>query len=187
MGSPRRSGSLRSPCSEASYPTRQHCRSHPLCRAVERVAGVSINVRPVVRRPGDTAVLVADPARAEMLLSWHPEFSTLERIVSTAWHWRILVPRSNSATTDSSLRPQACRLLLLKVNANTIILKSYSSPRSTRYSGLESTRAPSCVAPSDRRTQLQRCFAFHRSAIFVSYVSSTGALRDVCHDNRRRE
>src|SRR6266850_33713 len=68
--------------------------------AVERIAGVSINVRPVARRPGDPPVLVADPARAEKLLSWHPEFSTLESIVSTAWHWRSLAPRSDSATTE---------------------------------------------------------------------------------------
>jgi len=68
--------------------------------AVERIAGVSINVRPVARRTGDPPVLVADPARAEKLLSWHPEFSTLESIVSTAWHWRSLAPWSDSATTE---------------------------------------------------------------------------------------
>ena len=71
--------------------------------AVERVAGVSINVRPATRRPGDPPVLVADPARAEKLLRWHPKSSSLEGIVSTAWHWRSLAPQSDSATSELRL------------------------------------------------------------------------------------
>jgi UDP-glucose-4-epimerase GalE len=67
--------------------------------AVERIAGVSINVRPCPRRPGDPPVLVADPLRAEKLLSWHPEISTLESIIKTALHWRSLARRTDSAAT----------------------------------------------------------------------------------------
>ncbi|SRR6266478_9101409 len=67
--------------------------------AVQRIAGVSIDARPAPRRPGDPAVLVACPARADALLRWRPKFSALDRIVSTAWHWRNLALPNESSIT----------------------------------------------------------------------------------------
>ena len=49
----------------------------------------SMNVPYVVRarRPGDPAVLVADPARAKTVLGFQPRYSDLPTIVSSAWRW----------------------------------------------------------------------------------------------------
>ncbi|MBE3599517.1 MAG: UDP-glucose 4-epimerase GalE [Limnochordaceae bacterium] len=55
-----------------------------VCR---QVTGRPIPVREAPRRPGDPAVLVADPARARRQLRWQPQFSSLETIVRTAWDW----------------------------------------------------------------------------------------------------
>ena len=54
--------------------------------AAERVAGRKVNHTIVARRPGDPAFLVAGTARAEKLLGWKAERSSLENIVSTMWN-----------------------------------------------------------------------------------------------------
>ena len=53
---------------------------------IERVTGREVPKRLAQRRPGDPAELVADPARAEKLLSWKAKRS-LEQIVASAWNW----------------------------------------------------------------------------------------------------
>ncbi len=53
----------------------------------QRVTGREIPVREGPRRPGDPAVLVADPTRAEKELGWKPRYTALEPIVETAWRW----------------------------------------------------------------------------------------------------
>ncbi|MEN3009368.1 MAG: UDP-glucose 4-epimerase GalE [Candidatus Bipolaricaulaceae bacterium] len=55
-----------------------------VCR---RVTGRAIPVREGPRRPGDPAVLVADPSRAMRELRWQPQFTDLTSIVETAWRW----------------------------------------------------------------------------------------------------
>lgn len=55
-----------------------------VCR---RVTGREIPVREGPRRPGDPAVLVADPTQAEKELGWSPRYTALEPIVETAWRW----------------------------------------------------------------------------------------------------
>jgi UDP-glucose-4-epimerase GalE len=52
----------------------------------ESVTGRRIPRRYVPRRPGDAAVLVANPARAEKLLGWKATRSLAE-IISSAWKW----------------------------------------------------------------------------------------------------
>jgi UDP-arabinose 4-epimerase len=60
---------------------------------VERVTGRGVARRELHRRPGDPAVLVADPTRAKRLLGWEPRISDLESIVETAWSYsRVSVP-----------------------------------------------------------------------------------------------
>lgn len=58
--------------------------------AVERATGRPVPVRAAPRRPGDPAVLVADPARARAVLGWSARFDDLDEIVRTAvrWHQR---------------------------------------------------------------------------------------------------
>ena len=54
--------------------------------AVENVSGSTVPVRESARRPGDPAVLVANPARANQVLGWRPVYALLD-IVATAWRW----------------------------------------------------------------------------------------------------
>ncbi|MDP2895103.1 MAG: UDP-glucose 4-epimerase GalE [bacterium] len=56
-------------------------------RTVQDVGGCTVNSRQAPRRPGDPAVLVADPSRAATVLGWKPRLSSLHRIVETAWDW----------------------------------------------------------------------------------------------------
>ncbi|MGB9756857.1 MAG: UDP-glucose 4-epimerase GalE [Candidatus Bipolaricaulaceae bacterium] len=55
-----------------------------VCR---KVTGREIPVREGPRRPGDPAVLVADPTRAQEELGWKPVYTALEPLVETAWRW----------------------------------------------------------------------------------------------------
>ncbi|KAA6183963.1 UDP-glucose 4-epimerase GalE [Thiohalocapsa marina] len=55
--------------------------------AVEVVSGRPVPVREAARRVGDPPVLVADPRRAMQRLDWQPRYSSLSRIVETAWGW----------------------------------------------------------------------------------------------------
>ena len=56
--------------------------------AVERVTGRPVPVREAARRAGDPPALVANAAKAGRILRWKPKYSSLERIVETAWRWR---------------------------------------------------------------------------------------------------
>ena len=55
--------------------------------AVEQVTGKKVRQKVVVRREGDPPALVADPRRAEQVLSWKAKRSLLQ-IVETAWRWK---------------------------------------------------------------------------------------------------
>lgn len=55
--------------------------------AVERICGQKIQLNEGPRRVGDPAVLVADAARALLLLGWRPKASGLESILGSAWRW----------------------------------------------------------------------------------------------------
>lgn len=55
--------------------------------AVERAGGRPVPHQEVARRPGDSPVLVADPARARALLRWQPRYPDLDTIVGHAWRW----------------------------------------------------------------------------------------------------
>jgi UDP-glucose 4-epimerase len=44
------------------------------------------------RREGDPGVLFASSARIRAELGWQPAFTTLERIVDTAWRWKLAHP-----------------------------------------------------------------------------------------------
>jgi UDP-glucose 4-epimerase len=60
--------------------------------AARRVTGRAIPARPVKRRMGDPPVLVASSRRARRELGWQPEHSTLERMLTDAWEWRMAHP-----------------------------------------------------------------------------------------------
>lgn len=53
----------------------------------EKVSGRKINTVYGDRRAGDPPRLVASATKAKDILGWKPEFTTLEEIIETAWHW----------------------------------------------------------------------------------------------------
>lgn len=55
--------------------------------AAERATGRRIRVRSAERRPGDPAVLCADPRKLMDEFGWQPKHSSLEEIISGAWQW----------------------------------------------------------------------------------------------------
>jgi len=55
--------------------------------AAKRVTGVDFPVVHADRRPGDPAVLVADPGAIRRELGWAPEVPRLDEIVASAWNW----------------------------------------------------------------------------------------------------
>ena len=62
-------------------------------QAARRITGHAIEARREARRAGDPARLVADPSRAQDLLSWAPRAADLEVIVQSAWDWHRKHPR----------------------------------------------------------------------------------------------
>jgi UDP-glucose 4-epimerase len=56
-------------------------------QAVERETGARLELRSAPRRPGDTAILVADVRRICERLDWRPEHDDLGFIVRTAIEW----------------------------------------------------------------------------------------------------
>lgn len=65
-----------------------------MCR---RVTGHPIPVRFAPARPGDPPLLVADWSKARQELHWHPQDSSLEQIITTAWHWHRQRPQGYRA------------------------------------------------------------------------------------------
>lgn len=57
-----------------------------LLDAIHKVTGRPFSVTEGPRRSGDSAMLVADNAKAFEVLGWRPEYS-LENIVADAWRW----------------------------------------------------------------------------------------------------
>jgi UDP-arabinose 4-epimerase len=57
--------------------------------SVERVSGRPVPRTLAPRRPGDPAVLVADPTRASELLGWRPRYVDLDTTISHAYAWQL--------------------------------------------------------------------------------------------------
>jgi len=67
--------------------------------AARRVAGRDFAVLKGPRRPGDPASLVANAALANRDLDWLPAFTTIDKIIETAWAWS---NHSRAATLESA-------------------------------------------------------------------------------------
>jgi UDP-arabinose 4-epimerase len=59
-----------------------------LVAAVGKITGRDFPVQNGARRPGDPAVLIADPSRAHHELGWQPRYVDLATQVRHAWTWR---------------------------------------------------------------------------------------------------
>lgn len=55
--------------------------------AAERVTAQEVSYDMVARRPGDPPTLVASGQLARERLGWQPEFTRLDDILASAWHW----------------------------------------------------------------------------------------------------
>lgn len=58
-----------------------------VCESVEKVTGTKLRVRAAERRPGDPAVLCANPKKLMDEFGWRPEHSSLDEIIAGAWQW----------------------------------------------------------------------------------------------------
>ena len=56
--------------------------------AARTVTGRPIATKVLPRRPGDPAVLVADPSLARRDLGWHPNVADLHQQIASAWRWQ---------------------------------------------------------------------------------------------------
>ena len=55
--------------------------------AIERITATKMIIKQVDRRPGDPDALVCDATKAQEILKWQPEYSSLEGIISDAAAW----------------------------------------------------------------------------------------------------
>ena len=60
--------------------------------AARKITGKPIGIRFEPRRDGDPARLIADASKAAEVLGWKPEFTELERIIESAWSWKLNNP-----------------------------------------------------------------------------------------------
>ena len=51
---------------------------------VEKIFGKKMDIQKIARRPGDPAILLADPSKAKTILGWEPKYSDLEKILESA-------------------------------------------------------------------------------------------------------
>lgn len=57
--------------------------------AAGKVTGRKIPISRGARRAGDPDTLLSDPARAQDELEWQPRFSTIDKMIETAWAWQM--------------------------------------------------------------------------------------------------
>ena len=61
--------------------------------AARKVTGHPIPASICPRRAGDPAQLVASSEKAKSVLGWHPNYDSLETIISSAWNWHQAHPQ----------------------------------------------------------------------------------------------
>lgn len=54
---------------------------------VKKVTKVDFPVEKILRRQGDSSILIADSNKIQKQLGWNPHYNDLEYIVKTAWNW----------------------------------------------------------------------------------------------------
>ena len=69
------------------------CSVREVWESAQRVTGGPIDVEQGARRPGDPAVLFANPQKILEELGWKAKYTDLDAIVETAWRWHKNHPR----------------------------------------------------------------------------------------------
>jgi UDP-glucose 4-epimerase len=69
--------------------------------AAEKITGRKIPRKLSPRRPGDPAVLVASKDKLHRTLGWEAQHSSLEEIITSAWHWKQKHPHGYAETASA--------------------------------------------------------------------------------------
>lgn len=64
--------------------------------SAERVTGKKLKITKSGRRAGDPPVLYADAMKANKMLNWQPQYTDIDEITKTAWHWQKLMQSRSS-------------------------------------------------------------------------------------------
>ena len=65
--------------------TGKGCSVRDILRLCQEITGKGFPVSSVARRPGDPAKLIANPAKANAVLNWTPEYSDTRDMIAHAW------------------------------------------------------------------------------------------------------
>lgn len=58
-----------------------------IIKSVEKISGQKIEIVVAPRRDGDPQILIADPSRAQSILDWKCNYSSIDNIIKTALEW----------------------------------------------------------------------------------------------------
>ena len=75
----------------------------------EKICDKKMSVKKENRRPGDPAVLLADPTKAKEILGWQPKYSELEHILQSALTWENIHEKNNTILHNTHKRNTASR------------------------------------------------------------------------------
>lgn len=60
-----------------------------IVEAARKITGKEIPTKVEARRAGDPSTLVAASQKAQEMLGWKPEYTTMETIIESAWNWHV--------------------------------------------------------------------------------------------------
>ncbi|WP_413488312.1 UDP-glucose 4-epimerase GalE [Carnobacterium divergens] len=63
-----------------------------IVEAARKITGKEIPTKVEARRAGDPSTLVAASQKAQEMLGWKPEYTTMETIIESAWNWHVNHP-----------------------------------------------------------------------------------------------
>jgi UDP-glucose 4-epimerase len=90
-----------------------------IINAARRVTGTEIKVEVGSRRPGDPAVLYADPSRIEKELGWRAQVQDVHEIIASAWTWFRSNPRGyrdRGSQASMMQRPSTRSMMVMDAN-----------------------------------------------------------------------
>ena len=70
--------------------------------AARKVTGKAIEVKIEQRRAGDPPQLIADAQKAAEILGWKPDIPEIEKIIESAWNWKLKYPHGYAAETRTA-------------------------------------------------------------------------------------
>lgn len=64
-----------------------------IVEAARKITGKEIPTKVEARRAGDPSTLVAASKKAQDMLGWEPEYTTMDTIIESAWNWHVNHPK----------------------------------------------------------------------------------------------